>query len=369
MCGKKMVLHCKGNDEWMDKTREDRKLSHLALAAGMTGGPCSPGWEDVHLVHQALIRSDRKDLDTGSVFLGKKLELPLIINAMTGGAEGLEKINASLARAAKENGIAMAVGSQTAGIENPGVRHTYETARRNNPDGLILANVSALVHTEYARAAVEMLQANALQLHLNGVQELLMKEGDRNFGRLEDNIARIAASVNVPVVVKEVGFGISRETAARLSRLGVQAIDVSGAGGTNFAAIELARHRKPGLEYILEWGIPTVCSVLEVRSLNLPVTLIASGGVTNSVEMMKALALGADLAGMAGSFLQTLRQDGEKALINRIIRMKEELKTLMMVTGTAAIAGIREIPLVITGFTKEWCKQRGIMPDRITSDH
>ena len=342
----------------MDKTREERKISHLHLAADLAKGPRSPGWEDVHFVHQALLRYDWKDLDTTSVFLGKKLEVPLVINAMTGGAEGLEKINASLATAAKETGIGMAVGSQTAGIYNRDVRHTYEIVRKMNREGLVLANVGALAEPAQAYAAVEMLQADALQLHLNGVQELLMAEGDRDFGRLEDNIGQIIEKVRVPIIIKEVGFGISKETAARLFQLGAQAIDISGAGGTNFAAIELARHPQPGLEYMVRWGIPTVCSLLEVKSLNLPVTIIASGGISNGEEIMKALALGADAVGITGRFLKVLWHDGEQALINEISGMKDEIKILMMATGTNTIAGIQKLPLVITGLTKEWLEQR-----------
>lgn len=342
----------------MDKAREERKLSHITHTIEMAAGPRSAGWEDVHLVHQALLQFDQEELDASAVLFNKKLELPLVINAMTGGADGLEKINASLARAAKETGVGMAVGSQTAGIYNRRVRHTYEIVRQINPDGLILANTGALVNPECAQEAVEMLKADALQLHLNGVQELLMAEGDRDFNRLEENIGQVVENIDVPVIVKEVGFGISGETAARLSKLGVQAIDIGGAGGTNFAGIELARNPRPGLEYLLNWGISAACSLLEVKSLRLPFTIMASGGITNSLEMMKALAMGADATGIAGVFLKILLQDGEEALINKIESMKDELKILMMITGAKAAAGISKIPFVITGFTREWCEQR-----------
>ncbi|MCR4442890.1 MAG: type 2 isopentenyl-diphosphate Delta-isomerase [Peptococcaceae bacterium] len=342
------------------QVREERKHAHVAHAVALGKGPLPAGWEDIYPVHQALLRHDLTEIDTGGTLFGKRLVLPLVINAMTGGAPGLEKINASLARVAREAGVALAVGSQAAGLANREIRHTYQVVREFNPDGLVMANVSAAAGPERAREAVEMIGADALQLHLNGAQELVMTEGDRKFRGLADNIARIVEKSDVPVMVKEVGFGISRETAGRLVKLGVAAIDVSGAGGTNFAAIELARNPRDNLDFMRFWGITAACSLLEVKSLGLPLEVVASGGISSSLDMMKALSLGANAVGIAGYFLKILAQKGEEALLLRIRQMQEELKMLLLMTGAGDIRSLAGIPLVITGFTRAWCEQRGI---------
>lgn len=350
----------------MDAERAERKKEHITHAIALEG-KSSPYWEDIRLVHRALFDNAFDKIDTQTALFGKKLSFPLIINALTGGADGLEKINASLAGIAGELQVGMAVGSQTAGITNKEVRHTYEIVRKTNPDGLILANVSALAKPETAREAVEMIQADALQLHLNGVQELLMTEGDRDFQGLAENIRKIAEDSPVPVIVKEVGFGISRETALELYNLGAQGLDIGGSGGTNFAAIELSR-RKDGsgqddighLEPLVDWGIPTPLSLLEVMSLKLPIPVIAGGGIKTPLDIMKALVIGAQAAGIAGPFLKILVLEGEERLRQHIVHLREGLKVLMMAAGAGNIRMLPGLPLVVLGNTREWCTQRGI---------
>jgi len=344
----------------MDGKREERKQQHIDYAVKLEAGPQSAGWEDVALVHQALLKCESGNIDTRKEIFDKVLQLPLVINALTGGAPELEKINGALAAVAKETGIGLAVGSQTAAIRNRQLRHTYEIVRRKNPEGLIMANISALASLASAREAVEMIGADVLQLHLNPVQELLMSEGDRDFRSTAENIAEIVDGLGVPVMVKEVGFGLSRETAAELVKLGVAALDIGGAGGTNFAAIELARAGRRNLDFFREWGISTAVSLLEVKSLALPVPVMVSGGVTSGLDLMKGLALGADVAGIAGPFLKTLLAGGERKLMKRIGELREALKLLMMVTGAVKTEDISSLPLVITGRTKDWCDQRGI---------
>jgi len=345
----------------MKNKREERKHEHITHAVGLEEGPLCAGWEDIHLVHQALLQDDFAEIETGITLFGKRIAQPLIINALTGGAAGLEKINGALARVAKETGIGLAVGSQSAGINNREFRHTYGIVRKINPDGLILANISALVNPKEALEAVKMVDADILQLHMNGAQELLMAEGDRNFGPMADNIKRIVEEVPVPCLVKEVGFGISRETAERLYKLGIRNLDISGAGGTNFAAIELARYpHKGALDYMRYWGITSACSLLEVKSLNLPFTIVASGGIYNPLDILKALSLGADVAAIAGYFLKILVQKGEDDLLLRVKSFQNELKMLMMMLGAKKISDISYVPRVISGFTHSWCEQRGI---------
>lgn len=344
----------------MDIKREERKFDHIAHAVELEKGPDSAGWDDIEVIHQALFRYDLQDIDTRIELFDKELDFPLIINALTGGAKGLEKINGILASVAQELKIGLAVGSQMAGIVNKEVRHTYQITRQKNPEGLILANVSALAQPKDALAAVEMLEADALQIHLNGVQELIMAEGDRDFRGLADNVQEIITRVPVPVIVKEVGFGISKETTQQLYKLGVRSVDISGKGGTNFASIELARNPRESLEFLRHWGITTVCSLLEVKDLNLPLTVIASGGIENGLEMFKALGLGADAVGIAGAFVKTLIREGEESLTKKIIDIKEALKIIMLTSGAQKIADIKNNPLVIKGDTWFWCQQRGI---------
>lgn len=351
----------------MNTQREKRKLEHLEQALKTANGPLSPCWEDLHLVHQALLNNNLDEIDTSVTLFQKKLKLPLLINAMTGGAEGLTSINRTLAEIACEYKLGMAVGSQTAGLNRQALAGTYKIAREVNPRGFLLANVSAGVKPELALAAVEMIEADALQLHLNGVQELAMDEGDRIFQGWAKNIEKICQLVPVPVIVKEVGNGISREIAAQLTGLGVKGIDTGGSGGTNFATIELSRSERENLVFLRSWGIPSALSLLEVSAgiLNLKQTtsaplIIASGGITHSMQIVKALALGADAVGIAGSFLRELINNGEKALREKINHLSEELTVMMLLLGAQNIAEIRKVPVVITGFTREWCEQRGI---------
>lgn len=344
----------------MDKLREERKRAHIAHTVELDEGPLSPGWDDISLVHQALLTTDFDRVRTGITLFGKALSQPLLINALTGGARGLEEINGKLARVAREAGVGLAVGSQTAALRDKELRHTYEVVRQQYPDGLILANVSALATPEEASAAVKMIEADALQLHLNGAQELVMDEGDRNFARMAENIRETIARVRVPVIVKEVGFGLSRETVQQLYALGVRHMDTSGAGGTNFASIELRRSPGSVLDFMRFWGIPAACSLLEVKSLDLPVTVIASGGISGALDVARALSLGADAAAVAGPFLKTLVLEGEQALLAQVRELQEALKKIMMLLGAQRIEDMAAAPRVITGFTRNWCEQRGI---------
>lgn len=344
----------------MDIRRENRKHEHIKIALKQKDGPLKAGWDDIKLVHQALAKLNLGDIKTNKKVFGKELKMPLIINALTGGATGLDKINSMLAHTAREWGIGLAVGSQTAAIRNKALRHTYDVVRKHNPNGLIMANVSALVKPSFACEAVEMIEADVLQLHLNPVQELLMEEGDRDFTGMLENIQEIVQQVKVPVLVKEVGFGISREAAFNLYKMGISAIDTNGAGGTNFAGIEIDRRQRQQLEYMKSWGIPSAISLLEVMDLKLPITIMASGGVRTALDMIKALAIGADIVGIAGPMLKVLLKQGEDELNTYLDNLYQEMKIQMLLLGTDTVHDIKQIPVVITGQVKEWCEQRSI---------
>jgi len=331
---------------------------NYALKAGKPGIPS--GFEDVRLVHNSLPGLKLDEADTSCVFLGKKLNAPLLINAMTGGHPEVKKINRAFAGAARDFGIAMAVGSQMAGLEDHRLRDTYAVVREENPDGVILANVSAGLPFDWAAAAVEMVSADGLQLYLNVPQELVMPEGDRDFTGVVENIRHVVSSLEVPVIVKEVGFGISRETAAAVYDAGVRHIDVGGQGGTNFVAVEQWRTGRTAGSAMVNWGIPTAASLLEVLSLNLPVFAIASGGLNNGVDAAKALSLGAGMAGMAGCLLRAMLEGSEEILRNLIENIVKELRLAMLLTGASNLEQLKSKPVLITGRTAEWAERRGI---------
>ncbi|MBC7335066.1 MAG: type 2 isopentenyl-diphosphate Delta-isomerase [Clostridia bacterium] len=343
--------------------REERKLAHLHYAVALGDAPGGAGWDDIRLINLSVPEVDRKEVSTVYEWWGKRLRLPLLINAMTGGTPLSGEINEALARAAREAGVAMAVGSQQAALDNPAVVHTYTVVRRHNPDGVILANLSARATPEEAARACEMLAADALQLHLNVAQELAMPEGERAFRGLVRNIAAVVQAVAVPVIVKEVGFGLSREAATLLYGAGVRWLDTGGRGGTDFLAIEQERSgvNRPHLR---AWGLPGAVSLAEVRQSGLPVRVIASGGIRSALDLARALALGAELAGVAGFFLRLLQQSSWEEVARVIKAWEEELKDVMVMTGCRTLPELRRAPLVVTGETREWLEMRGLNPAR-----
>ncbi|NLB18278.1 MAG: type 2 isopentenyl-diphosphate Delta-isomerase, partial [Syntrophomonadaceae bacterium] len=221
--------------------RSQRKKEHLTIARQLGNKYNSCGFDDIALVPNALPELNLEEVDTAISFLGKNLSMPLIINAITGGVDEALTINGSLARLAAQHGLGMAVGSQTIALDDKELSKGFKIVRKENRDGLILANVAANTKPRVALQAVDMIEADGLQIHLNIPQELAMKEGDRDFRGLLDNMAELARIAPVPIIAKEVGFGLSRETCQRLYGAGVRIFDVGGRGGTNFIAIEQAR--------------------------------------------------------------------------------------------------------------------------------
>lgn len=344
-------------------SRKSRKLDHVRYALELSDTHANAsGFEDLFLVHNALPELNGDAVDCSCIFMGKRLQAPLMINAITGGHARLAEINQGLARAAAATGIAMAVGSQRAALDDPNVRHTFTVAREENPDGVILANLSAQCSVDEAMQAVEMIGADGIQLHLNVNQELAMVEGDTDFGGVRDNIERLVKNLPVPVVVKEVGFGLSREVVTALYGAGVRYMDVSGRGGTNFVAIEGKRGGTGGA-FLERWGIPTAISLLEALSTGLPVKIIASGGLRTPLDMALALAAGATMTAMAGPFLKEVVEKGWDGLAARINDLIGGLRQVMMLTGAGDLDALSRKPLVITGFTAEWLKRRGVDVD------
>jgi len=313
-------------------------------------------------VHRSLPEAALHEVDLSTSLAGVRLSSPVIINAMTGGAPGVAAINLDLATVAAELGLAMAVGSQTAGLREPEVAETYRVVRDVNPTGVVLANVSAGACTDDALRAVQMVRADLLQVHLNAPQELLMAEGDRDFRGQLAQIAVLVRESPVPVVVKECGFGLCGETARQLHGVGVRAVDISGRGGTNFAWIESRRQHAvdvdPGLQ---TWGIPTACALLEVAALRLAgLDVMASGGITYGSEAAKALAMGASAVGVAGSVLSRHAAGGIAAARQYLTALLSDLQMAALLTGATTLQALQHRAVVITGQTAQWCDARGV---------
>lgn len=339
---------------------EQRKDDHIKLACEQYKSRAESGFEGVRFIPNALPQLALSDVDTSvSVFgAAEKWDVPLYINAMTGGSKNGENINASLARVAAKTGVAMACGSLSAALKNPHLTETFSVIRRFNPRGFVMANVSAGASVEQAIKAVEILQANALQIHLNAAQELVMSEGDRDFSAWLSNIEAVVRSLDamkVPVVVKETGCGMSAGDVLRLQNVGVRAVDVGGRGGTNFVAIENARRGGlRGYEFLDSWGLTTVESLLDIAQCDeilrdscdscdsAQMQVFASGGVRTPLDVVRALKLGASAVGVAGEFLHTLTCCGQDALVDQIEYWKAQIRVIMALLGCKNVADLRQ---------------------------
>ena len=306
------------------------------------------GLDEYRFTHEALPEINLSDVNTNLELFGKQLSAPILISSMTGGTPEAELLNINLALAAQECRIAMGVGSQRAAIENSELARTFEI-RKIAPDVLLFANLGAIqlnngLTLNDCQLAIDMICADGLILHLNPLQESLQVGGDTNFAGLAKKIEKICRKLPVPVIVKEVGWGISRKTAKLLYECGVSAIDVAGAGGTSWSQVEMHSANNDYLKQLaaifLDWGIPTSTSILNVIETAPALTVFASGGITNGVEMAKCYALGATLAGSAGIFLREAADSAEK-VVNLINLITQQIKTTMFVTGSIEIIELK----------------------------
>jgi isopentenyl-diphosphate delta-isomerase len=332
-----------------DHTTQARKADHLRVCLEEdVQFQQTTGLERYRFEHCCLPELNRDQLDLTTHFLGKRLAAPLLISSMTGGTELAQVINSRLAAAAQHYGIAMGVGSQRVVIENPRVLSTF-TVRAVAPDILLFANLGAVqLNYSYGLAecqrVVDLLEADALVLHLNPLQECVQTRGDVNFQGLLPKIAALCKALPVPVIAKEVGNGISARMTQMLIEAGVSAIDVAGAGGTSWARVESerardARQRRLGQTFA-NWGIPTAECITAVRAVAPQLPLIASGGLRNGLEVAKTIALGADLAGLALPFLQAAAES-EAALHELVEILIAEITTVLFCTGSATLADLK----------------------------
>lgn len=340
-------------------SRSERKWDHIRYALE-TGQKRSTAFDDVQFIHQSLPNMNVSDVTFHQKIGELSLSSPIFINAMTGGGgEKTYTLNKQLAIVAKEAGLAMAVGSQMSALKDKSESYTYEVVRKENPSGVLIANLGSEATSDQAKAAIDMIEANAVQIHLNVIQELTMPEGDREFSGALKRIEAIVKEVHVPVIVKEVGFGMSKETVESLSSIGVSAVDIGGFGGTNFAEIENKRSEK-SQSFFNHWGIPTAISISEASHASKSISILGSGGVSSSDELAKGIALGASAIGFAGFFLKILVEKGIEALYEDILALHDELTIIMTALGAKSIPELQRVPLMISGHMHHWLNQRGI---------
>jgi isopentenyl-diphosphate delta-isomerase len=353
-----------------EETRR-RKAEHIriSLDKNVQARQVTTGFEDVHFVHRALPETDKEKIDLSATVFNHKFAAPLIVGAITGGTPEATRINATIAEAVEELALGMGVGSQRAAIENKKFEKSFSVTRKKAPTAFLIANIGGvqLVHgygLKEAKKAIEMIDADALAIHLNSVQEAVQPEGQTDFKGVLEKIGKIAGELDKPVIVKETGAGFAMEEARRLEAVGVKGLDVSGVGGTSFAAVEYYRNsrEKRGFQHALgdvfwDWGIPTAISIVEAaKAVSIPV--IASGGIRNGVDAAKALPLGADLSSLSQPILQAAVR-GAKQTRDALTLLIEELRNSMFLVGAGSIEALRGVPVVITGRTAEWLKTRG----------
>ncbi len=333
---------------------EHRKRAHIdtVLSEDVGAKGITTGFEHVYFEHVALPEIDLDAVNMRSFVFGKTLAAPLLISSMTGGTEIAQNINRHLAEAAQEMEIAMGVGSQRAAIVDPMFADTFRV-RSVAPDILLFANLGAIQFNygftpDDARKAVDMIGADALFLHLNPLQEAVQAEGDRSWAGVLEKIGELAGASDVPVVVKEVGNGISGALARRLADIGVAGIDVAGAGGTSWSEVEAHRQLDEKMRQVAHsfagWGIPTARALTDVRAASPNTPVIASGGVRTGIDAAKAIRLGADLVGMAAPALGSAMETAE-AVENQLSAVVEELKIAMFCTGSRDIPALRQAVL------------------------
>jgi isopentenyl-diphosphate Delta-isomerase len=324
---------------------DQRKADHIKINLEQdVRSALTTGLENYHFTHEALPELDLNRIDTTLSLFGKQLAAPILISSMTGGTAEAETINLRLAEAAQEMKIAMGVGSQRAAIEKPEQARTFQV-RRVAPDILLFANLGAVQFNygygiDQCRRAVDMIQADALILHLNPLQEAVQAGGDTNWVGLAKKIEEVCKKIEVPVIAKEVGWGMSERTAKLLADCGVSAIDVAGAGGTSWSQVEM--HRAPDeftrqlAATFVGWGIPTSDSILNVKKTVPDMTVFASGGIKDGLDIAKCIALGATLGGMAGQFLKAAAISTEK-VVEMMKLTKRQIEVTMFACGAKEI--------------------------------
>jgi len=336
-------------------TTESRKVDHIKinLERNVQFPRLTTGLERYRFLHNAIPEVDLAQVDISLDLFGKRLKSPIFISSMTGGASLASRLNRTLAEAAETHGLAIGVGSQRAAIEDPSLAASYNI-RDVAPNVLLFANIGAVQFNygygvDQCRRAVDLIGADALILHFNVLQEAVQPEGDTNFAQLLDKIAEVCASVGVPVIAKEVGWGFSEQNCRDLAAAGISAIDVAGAGGTSWSQVERFRAPTTFHEEIAaafeDWGIPTTDAVIYAAAGAPKLPVLASGGLRSGLDVAKCIALGASMGGFAGPFLKAADQSPEA--VDHLIRvLNTQLRIAMLCTGSRTLTDLRHAPLL-----------------------
>ncbi|UCG04667.1 MAG: type 2 isopentenyl-diphosphate Delta-isomerase [Candidatus Heimdallarchaeota archaeon] len=348
----------------------DRKLAHIqiCLEHDVQGRAITTGLEDISFVHHATTDLNLNEIDLSCEIFNKKLSIPLIISGMTGGHDFTHKLNAFLSQAVEQTNIGMGVGSQRAALENDEVKESFNIVREKAPNSLIIGNIGAgqiaqgLTNNQF-QELIDMIKADAIAVHFNPLQEAIQPEGDTELKGLHEKTRQLIQAHSVPVIAKEVGAGFSLHDIRVIKKMGFQAIDVQGAGGTSWAGVEAIRTSLPKFkntgEVYWDWGIPTVLSTILAKR-NFDGIIIGSGGVRSGLDIAKLIALGADAAGIAIPFLFTVQQHSAEAVVQKIEEITYQLRVACFLTGSRNISELKKVPLIITGKTAGLLKIHGL---------
>ncbi|MDO5037431.1 MAG: type 2 isopentenyl-diphosphate Delta-isomerase [Tissierellia bacterium] len=339
--------------------RKYRKREHVEnyLRASHQGQAL---FEDVLLPNHSLPEMALEEVDTRLSFLGRDLDFPLMINAMTGGTDFTEEINQSLAEIARHFNLPIAVGSQTIAMEDEEAKRSFQVVREVlGEDGIVLANINPHLSLDQAKKAVDMIQANGLQIHLNPAQEMAMEEGDRDFRGLLKNIQEIVEGLGLPVIVKEVGFGLSPEVIERLYQVGVRYVDVSGHGGSNFFEIEDMRRPDIDMSDLFSWGLPTAYCIIKAKELGLEdLKIIGAGGIKSAQDLVKALVLGSHMTAISGELLTYLMYGGQMYAMEYVEALIYKTRMIMLLLGAKNLKDLWKVQWLAKGQLKDLIDQR-----------
>ncbi len=346
-----------------------RKLEHIDIVLKEdVEGPLTTFFEYIFIPHYASSEVCIDDVNLSTKFLGKNVDAPIMISGMTGGAPSTEKINEALASIAEELRIAIGVGSERAAIEDSSLEYTFRIVRRVAKTVPVVANIGAAEFVKYdlksIEKAVEIVEADALAIHLNLPQEYAQPEGRASFKGFKEKLMVVKDYLSVPIIIKEVGFGLSYEVAKELNTIGIKYFDVAGAGGTNWVKVEGIRAMRGNegvkvmmAQNIIEWGIPTAASIIEVRNAAPKAFIIGSGGIRSAYDAVKALRIGADMVGIARPILRMLIEGKLRDYMKAFIL---SMKALIAMTNSRDVNELRLKPVIIVGLLKEWIESRGL---------
>ncbi|WP_295728151.1 type 2 isopentenyl-diphosphate Delta-isomerase [uncultured Limosilactobacillus sp.] len=341
----------------MDLEHAKRKNEHLSLAEKFySSAHQEHPFDQVRVLPNALPEIKTTEVKSTVSVHNLHFEWPFYFEAMTGGSSQAKTVNAALARVANQTGLAMSTGSLATMFKLPQFNDSFTIVRELNPDGIVIANLGANVTVQQAQAAINLIHADALEIHLNGAQEMIMPEGDRNFHWLT-HIQELVEKITVPVIIKEVGFGMTKENLTALKQHGVTIINVAGRGGTNFAQIENRRNHQTNFDDLHAWGLTTPESLIEAQTLN-HLSIIASGGITCPLDVIKAGAMGAKCVGVAGYFLHEYYQNGEDGLLRTVKQWQTEIIGIMAILGCHTFNDLVNVPKVYGNELINYIQQR-----------